>query len=158
LGLDPNNEDMRDEKLAARWVRDYEIDSKVLQAVQDAKRLGYKTCVCTNNNAIRLPLLVAEYKLNDLFDVIVSSHEEGVTKPDPEIFKALLDMLKVFGVENAGELIYSDDNENRLQGAKDLGINTFKFENFEQFLGKLKETGVNLSEPNIRPEGNIFQK
>lgn len=132
--------DMSDEELAQRWVKDYEIDQDVLEAVKNAKAQGYKTCVCTNNNAVRLPLLVERYKLNDLFDVIVSSHEVGFTKPDLKIFEALLTKLDVKGEE----LIYADDNPDRLQGARDLGINTFQFHNFQQYLAELKKLGVDL--------------
>lgn len=149
LNLNTSDKNMDDESLAARWVQDYEVDKKVLEAVMAAKIAGYKTCVCTNNNAIRLPLLVAEYKLNDLFDVIVSSHEVGVTKPDSKIFQALLKKLEI----EADELIYSDDNENRLDGANKLGIHTFKFESFEQFLQELKKLGVDLGSLEIQTEG-----
>ena len=129
-----------DEELTARWVKEYEIDKDVLQAVRTAKLQGYKTCVCTNNNGIRLPLLIEQYHLNDLFDVIVSSHEVGFTKPDKQIFQTLLDRLNIQGEE----LTYSDDNAERLQGAKELGINTFQFHSFHQFLDELKKLGVNL--------------
>jgi putative hydrolase of the HAD superfamily len=129
-----------DDELAKRWVRDYEVDQKVLEAVKEAKRQGYKTCVCTNNNPIRLPLLVEEYKLNELFDSVISSHEVGFTKPDPKIFEALLQSLGIKGEE----LIYSDDNPDRLKGAMDLGINTFQFHDFEQFVSELKKLGVDL--------------
>jgi glucose-1-phosphatase len=129
-----------DEELTARWVRDYEVDSNVLEAVKSAKRQGYKTCVCTNNNGIRLPILIEKYDLNSLFDVIVSSHEVGNTKPNKEIFQALLDGLQIEGKE----LVYSDDNPERLLGAKELGIHTFQFHNFEQFLDELRKLGIGL--------------
>jgi len=106
-----------------------------------AKVLGYKTCVCTNNNAIRLTRLVEQYALHNDFDVIVSSHEVGHTKPQREIFEALLARLQV----EPSELVYSDDNPGRLAGATELGIQTFVFEDFAYFLEKLKELGIDLS-------------
>jgi putative hydrolase of the HAD superfamily len=134
---------LTDEELSERWIQDYEVDESVLEAVKIAKEKGYKTCVCTNNNPIRLPLLVEQYNLNDLFDVIVSSHEVGYTKPDRKIFEALLSKLDV----KSEELIYADDNPDRLEGAKELGINTFQFYNFLQYLGELKKLGVDLERP-----------
>jgi inorganic pyrophosphatase len=129
-----------DEELTQRWVRDYEVDNDVLQAVKNAKSQGYKTCVCTNNNGIRLPVLIERYDLNSLFDVIVSSHEIGFTKPSKEIFQTLLDGLSISGQE----LVYSDDNPERLLGAKELGIHTFQFHNFEQYLSELNKLGIDL--------------
>lgn len=129
-----------DEELIARWIRDYRIDSDVKEAVQSAKKQGFITCVCTNNNAARLPALEAKFGFYSDFDAVVSSHEVGHTKPSKEIFEALLERS---GVE-ARELVYSDDNPERLQGAKDLGINVFVYESFNQFLKKLSELGVQL--------------
>lgn len=129
-----------DQELTGRWVRDYEINPQVKKAVLRAKELGYKTCVCTNNNGIRLPRLVEQFNLAKDFDVIVSSHEIGHPKPAKEIFGELLKQLNV----KPNELIYSDDNPNRLAGASELGIETFVFENFDQFIGKIRELGINL--------------
>lgn len=129
-----------DQELADRWVRDYEVDTNVQHAVVRARELGYKTCVCSNNNGIRLPVLIEKFDLDSYFDVITSSHEVGFCKPDKEIFRALLNSLQV----KPEELVYSDDNPNRLQGARELGIQAFVYENFDQFLRELADLGINL--------------
>lgn len=129
-----------DEELVARWIRDYEIDPDVQKAVRSAKEQGFITCVCTNNNAARLPALETKFGFSSDFDAVVSSHEVGYTKPSKEIFETLLEKTGV----QASELLYSDDNPDRLEGAKDLGINVFVYENFDQFLKKLSELGVQL--------------
>ena len=64
-----------DDELKARWIRDYEIDLNVQKSVRSAREQGFVTCVCTNNNAIRLPALEANFNFYIDFDVIVSSHE-----------------------------------------------------------------------------------
>ncbi len=130
-----------DSELTNRWVRDYEVDENVRQAVLRARELGYKTCICTNNNAIRLPALIEKFKLKDDFDVIVSSHEVGEPKPSKKIFEELLKRLDVTGEE----LLYSDDNPDGLAGANELGITTFVFENFDQFITELKKLGIDLT-------------
>ncbi len=129
-----------DEELIARWIRDYKIDVDVQKAVRSAKEQGFITCVCTNNNAARLPALEATFGFYSDFDAVVSSHEVGHTKPSKEIFEALLEKIGV----QASELVYSDDNPNRLQGAKDLGIIVFVYEDFTQFLSELKVLGITL--------------
>jgi glucose-1-phosphatase len=128
------------EQLSEYWTRDYTVDEKVRLTVLKAKELGYKTCVCTNNNEIRLGFLKIKYELEKDFDVIVSSHEVGECKPAKRIFEELLKKLKAEGEE----LVYADDNPDRLQGARELGIKTFVFENFEQFLNELNKLGINL--------------
>jgi putative hydrolase of the HAD superfamily len=129
-----------DQELTERWVRDYEVNQDVRTAVLKAKELGYETCVCTNNNGIRLPILMERFQLHNDFDVIISSHQVGHTKPEKEIFEEL---IKALGIEPE-ELVYSDDNPARLHGAQELGTQTFVYENFDQFLGELKKLGVTL--------------
>jgi putative hydrolase of the HAD superfamily len=129
-----------DEELTARWIRDYEIDLNVQKAVRSAKAQGFIACVCTNNNEARLPALEAKFGFYSDFDAIVSSHEVGHTKPSKEIFEALLEKTGV----QASELVYSDDNPDRLQGAKDLGIKVFEYKNFTQFLSELEDLGIIL--------------
>jgi len=129
-----------DTDLVERWVRDYKIDTNVQIAVRSAKQQGYITCVCTNNNAARLPALEEKFGFCSDFDVIVSSHEVGYTKPSKEIFEVLLEKT---GVQSS-ELVYSDDNPHRQQGARDLGITTFVYTDFNQFLEALKQLGIIL--------------
>lgn len=129
-----------DEELVSRWIRDYQIDLDVQKAVRSAREQGFITCVCTNNNAARLPALEEKFGFYRDFDAVVSSHEVGYTKPSKEIFEALLEKTGV----QANELVYSDDNPKRLKGAKDLGINVFVYESFDQFLSKLKKFGITL--------------
>ncbi len=130
-----------DAELTARWVRDYEIDLDVQRAVHHARAQGYKTCVCTNNNGIRLPALEEKFNFMSDFDFIASSHETGYCKPAPEMYAAL---LKGVGVA-PGELVYADDNAARLAGAQELGIQTFVYEDFPQFLKELAARGVNVT-------------
>lgn len=129
-----------DEELVTRWIQDYEIDADVQKAVRSAREQGYITCVCTNNNAARLPALEAKFSFYSDFDAVVSSHEVGHTKPSKEIFEVLLEKTGV----QASELVYSDDNPERLQGAKDLGISVFLYESFDQFLQELNNLGIKL--------------
>ena len=42
------------------------------------------------------------------------------------------------------EIVFADDNESRLVGAKELGINTFVYEDFDSFVKSLKELGVEV--------------
>ena len=135
LGINKSNQE-----ITKRWVQDYEIGQEVRELVLRVKNLGYKTCVCTNNNAIRLGALEEKFGFMSDFDVIVSSHEVGECKPHEKIFTALLEHL---GVEPE-ELVYSDDNPARLEGATKLGMHTFVYESFTQFKEELRALGIKV--------------
>ena len=59
----------------------------------------------------------------DLFDVIVYSAEEGIKKPDPEIYRRTLARLEV----KPTEAIYVDDSPNKVAGASQLGMHGLLF-------------------------------
>jgi FMN phosphatase YigB (HAD superfamily) len=42
------------------------------------------------------------------------------------------------------EIVFADDNQDNLAGARELGIQTFFYEGFEKFLADLKSTGVKV--------------
>ena len=67
-------------------------------------------------------------RLGDTFDLLVISAEEGVAKPDPEIYRRTLARL---GVE-PHEAIFVDDWPPNVEGANALGIHGILFESSEQ--------------------------
>lgn len=75
-----------------------------------------------------------------IFDLFINSAEEGVRKPDPKIFLLACERLNV----KPEEVIFTDDNIENINGAKEMGIQAFLYEGFDKFLDKLKELGVDL--------------
>jgi epoxide hydrolase-like predicted phosphatase len=60
---------------------------------------------------------------SDIFDVIVFSAEEGVQKPDPEIYYRALTQLGIA----PGEAIFVDDRERNVEGAREVGMHAVVF-------------------------------
>ena len=48
------------------------------------------------------------------------------------------------GLTVISPLVFADDNDANLAGAKKAGIQAFFYEGFDHFMGKLKELGVEL--------------
>ncbi|MDP2860618.1 MAG: HAD-IA family hydrolase [bacterium] len=119
-------------------VRGYEIDKKVDALIKKVRKSGYKTCVVSNNYSTRIGALEKKFHFLKNFDIVVLSFKVGVTKPDKKIFKILLGKAKI----KPGELAYSDDNEEKLGGARELGIQTFIYNDFNSFTKRLKALGV----------------
>jgi putative hydrolase of the HAD superfamily len=118
----------------------YEVNSEVLEYIRKIKEKGYISCVCSNNFPTRINSLEEKWGIRDLFDVKVFSYEVGIMKPAKEIFQVLVDKTGVL----PQEIVYSDDNESKLQGANELGINTFVYTDFERFVKRLEELGVSV--------------
>lgn len=71
----------------------------------------------------------------DLFDAIVYSAEEGMLKPNPEIYRRLLDRLDV----KPAEAIYIDDSPKKVKGASDVGMHALLFTNSEAIRKQITE-------------------
>jgi len=57
------------------------------------------------------------YGLGDLFETIVYSHEEGVEKPDPAIYRIMEQRLGLAG----DEILFLDDRQSAVDGALAVG-------------------------------------
>ena len=67
------------------------------------------------------------------FDGCVFSATAGLVKPQKEIFELILNKYDL----NAKNTLFIDDNENNINAAKELGINTFLFKDNTEELKKL---------------------
>ena len=106
----------------------------------------FKTGCITNNlpaNAIGSAggrtLYIAEVMA--LFDHIIESAKIGLRKPDPQIYRMMIDILAV----DPKRCIYLDDLGINLKPAREMGMTTIKVMNAEQALGELEAaTGLSL--------------
>jgi len=111
----------------------YEVNPEVKDFVAEVKKKGLKACICSNNFVTRIRELDNKFNFLQDFDIKVFSYEEGVMKPEKEIFEVLISRSGV----KPGEIIYADDNESKLQGAYESGINAFVYEGFDKFKQKI---------------------
>ncbi|XP_055780739.1 acyl-CoA dehydrogenase family member 10-like isoform X2 [Salvelinus fontinalis] len=93
----------------------------MMEAILCARSRGLKTAVLSNN-FLQLngdPFLPLDHSL---FDVIVESCREGLSKPDPSIYHLCLNRLGV----SAHEAVFLDDLELNVKAAAQLGIHAIK--------------------------------
>ena len=69
------------------------------------------------------PRVRAGHSLFRHFRGIVVSAEEGVAKPDPRLYRILLDR---YGLQ-AGESLFIDDNRDNVEGARRVGMEGWQF-------------------------------
>jgi len=117
----------------------YDINEGAVKIVRAVRKKGYKTCICSNNFPARINGLNERFKFLDDFDIVALSYQVGVKKPSDKIFQYLIDKSGV----NPEEIIFVDDDEDNLNGAKKLGIQTFFYGEFDKFLEELRKLNVN---------------
>ena len=111
----------------------------------------FKTGCITNNlpdNAIGSAsgrsLYVAEVMV--LFDHVIESAKIGLRKPDPRIYRMMLEALNV----DAKNCVYLDDLGVNLKPARDMGMTTIKVLNGEQAIAELAAaTGLTLRDGEV---------
>jgi epoxide hydrolase-like predicted phosphatase len=91
----------------------------VVDAVRNVRARGLRTAIITNNIREYGDTWRARLAIDELFDLVVDSSEEGVRKPDPAIFRAALDRL---GLDDPARAVFLDDFEGNVVAARTLGM------------------------------------
>jgi putative hydrolase of the HAD superfamily len=122
-----------------------DLRPEMVEALKRVKAQCKTGCI-TNNlpaNAIGSTsgrsLYVAEVMA--LFDHIIESAKIGLRKPDPRIYRMMIDALKV----DPKKCVYLDDLGVNLKPAREMGMTTIKVVSAAQALAELEAaTGLNL--------------
>jgi putative hydrolase of the HAD superfamily len=99
-----------------------------------ALRPRYKTGILSNSFVGARERERDAYGFEDLCDVVVYSHEEGLEKPDPRFYRIVTDRLGV----RPDEAVLVDDHEICVQGARDVGMAAVLFCDNEQAIADLE--------------------
>lgn len=94
------------------------------ELIAELKTAGYRLYVLSNMSREFIEFLRRQ-SIYSYFDGDVVSCEEGYIKPEPAIYRTLLDR---YGLE-ASETLFIDDREANTAGAEALGIAAFLFDN-----------------------------
>ena len=89
----------------------------------DLKRAGVPRYALTNWSAETFPPQRQRFEFLSWFDGIVVSGDEGVIKPDPRIFRILLERYRI----DPREAVFIDDNPANAEAAASLGIHGIHF-------------------------------
>ena len=108
---------------------------------EQLKAAGYRLVGLTNWSSEKFSLTRPRYKVFELFDDIIVSGDVRLIKPDPAIFKLLLQRTGV----SAAECLFIDDSAANITSAAALGFKTVRFRGPEQLANDLRAAGIRLS-------------
>jgi 2-haloacid dehalogenase len=104
------------------------------ELLADLKKTGMACYGLSNMEAETFPVRLERFGFLRLLDGFVISGLERVAKPDPRIFRLLLDR---FGLR-ADRTLFVDDAPANVAAAQALGINAIRFESAPQLRGALE--------------------
>lgn len=122
----------------AKTMEERHVKNKEMLAEVRRLKAGYKTALLSNIGARVLPRLFSDKELEELFDVVVLSSDEGFAKPDVAIFRITAERLGV----PVDECVMIDDSRTNCAGAVAAGMQDLFYENRRQCLEELKRAGV----------------
>lgn len=91
--------------------------------LRSLRRSGIRTFALTNFSAETYPLAVARFPFLAEFDGTVVSGEEGIVKPDPEIYQRLMQRYSI----TASHAVFIDDRLENVDAARRLGLHGIHF-------------------------------
>jgi 2-haloacid dehalogenase len=97
--------------------------AETVDILADLKRAGVPRYALTNWSAETFPPQRDRFPFLSWFDGIVVSGQEGVIKPDPRIFRILLERYRIA----PEEAVFVDDNPGNAAAAASLGIHGIHF-------------------------------
>ncbi|MBM3246740.1 MAG: HAD family phosphatase [Candidatus Omnitrophica bacterium] len=99
---------------------------------------NYQVALLSNINILHFDYLKKNFPVFDAFHHIITSYEVGLRKPHPAIYQQALQTLNLA----AGEVFYTDDRDDLIEKAGDLGIKSFHFESVDKLKADLSRAGI----------------
>ena len=132
---------------AIRAYRDNFPDSLVgviedtVQVVRELHAAGIRLFALTNWSKELFPVALNRFAFLGLFEDIIVSGQEGVAKPDPEIFEILQRRIG----NSLADCIFIDDNLPNIKAAADAGMDAILFTDTGHLRADLVMRGLPLS-------------
>ncbi len=137
LGRHPEDKDLI-EFYFAHWLEMFVPIEGTVDLINQVKQRGFRTFLLSNLTENAHEYLTHKYDLFPLFDGTVFSFQENRIKPEPEIYKRLLERYALV----PGECVYIDDLATFVAVAKDLGMTGIVFTTPADLRTQLRELCV----------------
>jgi len=114
-----------------------EVNWGLVKLIKKLKK-KFKTGLLTNNFPGNIEYYRKAFENYSIFDVAISSHEVGMVKPDPEIFKLMAEKIGC----KLSECIFVDDWDKNIDAANKLGMKGILFTDNESLFKELKKLKI----------------
>ncbi|HRK96884.1 MAG TPA: HAD family phosphatase [Alphaproteobacteria bacterium] len=111
---------------------------ETVDILMDVKRRGYPVYALSNWNDKKFVVALKEFPFLGLFDGRIVSGEVKLAKPDPAIYKLLLESYRL----NPRETLFIDDLPKNIQAARDLGFEAIQFISPRDLEERMTEYGI----------------
>ena len=113
----------------------YRINKPIIRLLSELSK-GYKTAILSNASDQTRQLMERKLNLHEIVDVIIISAEEGLIKPDPQIYQLAMERLNT----SPEKTLFLDDLKENVRAAKTFGMNAVHFLNTMQAIHSVRNT------------------
>ena len=125
--------------LQERWLETLGVTYDAnINMIKELKGRGVPVYGLSNWGDTTFAMTCKKYPFFDLFDDRVISGEVKIAKPDPRIFKLLIERNHL----NPAECLFIDDSEDNCRAAHALGINAVLYQSSKQVRQELVSQGL----------------
>lgn len=125
------------EEFCKYWSEIFTLNEDVISLLPKLNK-KYKLYLLSNTNSIHKKYGYEHYDFLKEFDKLFLSHEIGYIKPEKEIYEYVENYSKL----PSNELIFIDDIEEYVEGAKNLGWDGINFSNYNNLVNELKNRNI----------------
>lgn len=135
-------------ELPGDWMKQYsdlcskalKVNLDMVQLAQELKQGGYTTALLSNSILPKPLFMKTLGQYGELFNCIILSHDVKFRKPDPQIFRALFNELKL----KPEECLFIDDSEKHIKAGERLGMDGIVFKSHDQLTRELAQRKILL--------------
>ena len=120
---------LSDTEVVKTIVKKYYFNEPLANFIKQELKPGYKIGMLSNVGRGWLQNFFHENQLDDVFDEVVISGDEGVTKPHPQIFELIAEKMHL----TVEECLMVDDLPENIAGADAAGMKGIVYGNFYNF-------------------------
>lgn len=102
----------------------------------------HKLALLSNTNDLHFNFLYQKYQnfFDNNFQKLFLSYEMKQRKPDKDIYLSVIDFYKT----DAQNIFFTDDKQENIDTAKEIGIKAYTFKNVEKLKQDLKDFGIEV--------------
>lgn len=123
------------EDTTAAFTNEYVVNQPLIDFIRTELKPRYDIGLISNIGRDWIDDFFTDNQLRELFDVVVLSGEEGITKPDPRIFERAASRLG----RRTSEIVFIDDIAENCKGAEVTGMKSIVFETNGQLMKQISQ-------------------
>ncbi len=126
------------EKFRELWSTIFLPETIVPEVMLERLRPAYRLLLLSNTDAIHFSWISENYPILHQFNHCVLSFQLNARKPEPAIYR---EAIRQAGCD-AGEIFFTDDRPENVDGAQQVGIDAVQFQSVAQLESELRSRGV----------------